>query len=128
MRVGISARLYAIPALAALVLWLGAFAFRAPPARFAEVSTASLGRCLGSILLMSALPAVLILRAVRQGASTSPLLSGGLAGLMAATGATAGYSLDCTRDNPLFFVTWYGAAILIVTLISAGVGRRVLAW
>ncbi|MBC7740367.1 MAG: DUF1109 domain-containing protein [Candidatus Saccharibacteria bacterium] len=127
-RVGSTLWGYAAPALAALGLWVGAFALRAPSARFADVSAFSLAECLGSILILSVIPVIVMLRLVRQGASTSPLLSAGLVGLTAASGVTAGYSLFCTRDNPLFFVTWYGVAIVAVTLISAVWGRRVLRW
>lgn len=119
---------YAVPLLAALALWIGAFALRAPSARFAEVGAFSLAECLGSILLLSIVPTIFMLRQARQGAPTSPGLSGGLVGLTVASGVTAGYSLFCTQDNPLFFVTWYGVAILIVSLISAAIGRRMLRW
>ena len=127
-RTGITAFGYAIPLLTALALWLGTFALRAPANRFAEVGFGSLAECLGIILALAALPTIVALRLVRQGASSSPMLSGALAGLTASTGAATGYSLFCTRDNPLFFVTWYGASILIVTLIAAWLGRRMLAW
>lgn len=127
-RAGATVWVYAVPLLAALALWMGAFVVREPSTRFAEVNAFSLDECLGSILLLSIIPVGVMLRLVRQGAATSPTLSGALVGLTAASGATAGYSLFCTRDNPLFFVTWYGAAILIVTLISAALGRRMLRW
>jgi hypothetical protein len=127
-RVGATVWVYAVPLVAALALWAGAFVLRAPAARFAEVGAFSLEECLGSILLLSIVPVMVILRLVRQGAVTSPTLAGALVGLTAATGVTTGYSLFCTRDNPLFFVTWYGVAIVIVTLISAGLGRRLLRW
>lgn len=127
-RAGAAAWFLAGPGALALALWVGAFALRAPSERFADVDAASLGECLGSILLLSFVPAVVILRIIRQGASTWPLLSGALAGLTAATGATAGYSMFCTRDNPLFFASWYGAAILVTTIICAALGQRVLRW
>lgn len=112
----------------AAVLWIGTFVLRAAPERFAEVGIASVAECLGSILLLSVVPSVVILRVMRQGAATRPRLAGALAGLAAATGATAGYSLFCTRDNPLFFISWYGAAILLVTLGCAALGARMLRW
>lgn len=127
-RAGAAAWFYAVPVVVALALWVGALVLRAPQARFAEVGAFSLAECLGSILLLSIVPVVVMLRLVRQGASTAPGLSAALVGLTAATGATTGYSLFCTRDNPLFFVTWYGIAILIVTLVSALLGRRMLRW
>lgn len=127
-RIGATVWFYAVPLLAALALWIGAFTLRAPSARFAEVGAFSLEECLGSILLLSIVPVAVMLRLVRQGAANSPTRSGALVGLTAASGVTIGYSLFCTRDNPLFFVTWYGTAILIVTLISALLGRRMLRW
>ncbi|GLS86193.1 hypothetical protein GCM10010873_11670 [Cypionkella aquatica] len=127
-RIGRAGYGYAAPVAVALLLWAGAFISRAPQARFAEVGTFSLTECLGSILMLSIVPLVGLLMLARQGASTAPQLSGALVGLTAASGVTAGYSLFCTRDNPLFFVTWYGVAILIVTVVGAIVGRRVLQW
>lgn len=120
--------LYTLPGGIALALWIGSFALRAPAARFAEVSLPALAECLGIIPLLSIIPTIAALRVLRQGASTAPALSALLAGLMAASGAATGYSLFCTRDNPLFFVTWYGLAILIVTLIALRFGRRSLGW
>lgn len=119
---------YLLPVGVALALWVGAFALRAPAERFAEMGVTSLAECLGLILLLSIVPVIVALRVMRQGATTNPGLSAALAGLTSATGAATGYSLFCTRDNPLFFVTWYGAAILIVTLIAAWFGRNALRW
>ena len=120
--------LYLIPGSIALALWIGAFALLPATARFAEVTAAGLAECLGSIPLLSILPAIAALRLLRRGASTVPALSATLAGLMAASGAAAGYSLFCTRDNPLFFITWYGVAIVIVTAATRHFGRRMLVW
>ncbi len=120
--------LYILPGGIALALWIGSFILRAPEARFAEVNPISLAECVGIILCLSIIPTIAALRVLRQGASTSPALSALLAGLMAASGAATGYSLFCTRDNPLFFVTWYGVAILFVTLMARHFGRRTLSW
>ena len=95
---------YLLPGAIALSLWIAAFAIRAPTERFAEVGVKSLAECLASILLLSIVPTFVALRAVRRGASTNPGLSAALAGLTSATCAATGYSLFCTRDNPLFFV------------------------
>lgn len=116
------------PTAAAVALWLAAFALRAPAERFAEVGPASVGECLGAILALSVIPAWTMLRLLRAGATTRPALSGAAIGLTAATGAASGYSLFCTQDNPLFFVSWYGLAILAVTAAGALAGRRALRW
>ncbi len=119
---------YIVPVGVAVALWIGSFVLRAPAERFAEVGMGSLAECLGGVLSLAALPTIVALRTIRKGASTHPRLSAALAGLTAASGAAAGYSLFCTRDNPLFFVTWYGLAILIVTALAARYGERMLAW
>ena len=77
---------------------------------------------------LAQLPAALALRWLSRGATTSPRLSGAFAGLAVAAGAATGYSLFCVQDNPLFFVTWYGAAIVIVAGLCALAGARVLRW
>lgn len=117
-----------LPFGAALGLWFWSYATQTPAERFADVSAPALAECLGLILLLSALPAALALRWLSRGASTSPHISGALAGLATAAGAATGYSLFCVQDNPLFFVTWYGVAILIVSGLSALAGGRVLRW
>lgn len=119
---------FVVPVGTAIALWIGTFVSRPPAQRFAEVGVVSLAECLGLILILAIVPAAATLQLLRQGASISPTLSGALAGFAAASGAATGYSLFCTRDNPLFFVTWYGTAIAIVTLASALVGRRLLRW
>ena len=119
---------YIAPGGVALVLWIGTFILRAPEARFAEVGPEELAECLGIIPMLAIVPTLASLRLLREGASTSPGLSAMLAGLTSASGAATGYSLFCTRDNPLFFVTWYGVAILIVTLAALRFGRRTLTW
>lgn len=109
-------------------LWVGAFATLPPAARFAEWMVWAVAECLGSILLMSFLPLGLLLWLMRRGASVAPMQAGALAGLAVGCGVAAGYSLFCTKDNPIFYVTWYGVAIVIVTLLGAVAGARVLRW
>lgn len=97
-------------------------------ARLAELRGQTLIACLTSITAI-ALPALLAgLTVMRRGATTAPLLAGGLIGLACGAAAATLYALHCPEDNPLFFVTWYGAAILLVGLIGAIAGRRLLRW
>lgn len=117
-----------LPAAAAVILWLGSFLLRAPAERFAEVGPATVGECLGAILILSIIPAIVLTRMLRQGAATRPHLSGALVGLAAATGVATGYSLFCTQDNPLFFITWYGIAFAIVSVAGTTLGGRLLRW
>jgi len=84
--------------------------------------------CLPVIMLMAAPMAALLLRALRDGAAEHPARCGALAGLAAAGLAAALYSTFCTEDQPLFFVTWYGLAMALVTLAGAAAGSRLLRW
>jgi hypothetical protein len=84
--------------------------------------------CLVSIPALSVLPAIAIFAMLRRGAPTAPRLAGMTAGLAASGGAAAAYALHCTEDSPLFYVSWYGLAILAVTAGCAWVGPRVLRW
>lgn len=118
-----------VPPLAlAAGLWVWAFLALPPPLRFAEWMFWAVAECLGFILLLSLLPLGLLLALMRRGASTDPVRAGALAGLAVGCGIAAGYSLFCTKDNPIFYVTWYGVAILSVTLMGALAGGRLLRW
>ncbi len=117
-----------LPLVAAAGLWVWAFAVLPPPLRFAEWMVWAVVECLGFILLLSLLPLGLFLALLHRGASTAPVRAGALAGLAVGCGIAAGYSLFCTKDNPVFYVTWYGAAVLLVTGLGALAGGRLLRW
>jgi hypothetical protein len=85
-------------------------------------------RCIVVIPLLSLLPLLGLLVALRQGAVTRPGLAGSVSGL-AATGIGATfYSLNCTDDSMLFVLAWYTLAALIVAIIGAILGRLMLRW
>lgn len=109
-------------------LFAWAFATLPPEQRFAEMMFSAISECLVLIVLLSLLPLGLLLSRMRQGASVAPMRAGALAGLAVGCGVAAGYSLFCTKDNPIFYVTWYGTAVLLVTGIGALAGRRLLRW
>lgn len=117
-----------LPVAAAAALWAIGYATRPPAARFAEVTVPSVAECLGIILLLSVVPVAVALRVLRRGGTLRPRLTGALAGLGASAGAATGYSLFCLQDNPLFYVTWYGAAMALVTGAGAVLGGRLLRW
>ena len=84
--------------------------------------------CLAMIPMLAAAPLVCGLHALRQAAPTRPALAGAVTGLTAgALGATF-YAFHCTDDSPLFVAIWYVLAVLIVALVGALAGRRVLRW
>lgn len=84
--------------------------------------------CLVTIPLLSVLPVATLLYVLRQGATTAPMRAGFVAGLAGSGFAAAIYALHCTEDSPLFYVTWYGLAIMGVTLVSTLIGARALRW
>ena len=112
----------------AIGLWIAAWLAVPPEAlRMAIVGKAMVG-CLTTIPLLAVLPTAAVLVALRQGAPTRPRLAGAVAGLAGGGLAAALYATYCIEDSPLFFVTWYGTAILAVAAISALVAGRVLRW
>lgn len=125
-----SARLWPLAAIAAaavgLLVW--AYAATATDARQMAIIGKTMVTCLVMIPLLSILPVASVLLMLRRGATTAPAFAGSLAGLAGSGMAAAVYALHCTEDSPLFYVTWYGLAIIGVTLVSAALGARVLRW
>jgi hypothetical protein len=86
------------------------------------------GQCVGFITLMSLPLLAVALWVLRSGASTRPVLSGAVAGLLSGGAAAVVYSVHCTEDSPLFYAVWYVLAILIATGAGALLGARFLRW
>lgn len=84
--------------------------------------------CLISIPCLSLVPVAVTFVALRRGATTAPALAGAVAGLCGGGLAAMVYALHCTEVSPLFYVTWYGLAIAVVTLAASLVGARLLRW
>lgn len=82
--------------------------------------------CLVSIPLLSLPFLAAGLAALRRGATSHPALAGAFVGLMSAGLAATLYASHCTDDSPLFVAMWYGTASVIVAIIGALAGRRVL--
>jgi hypothetical protein len=84
--------------------------------------------CLTLIPVLSLGPLACILFALRQGAPSKPGLAGAVAGLAASGIAATFYAANCTDDSPLFVMTWYSLAVLIVTAAGYLVGEKLLRW
>jgi hypothetical protein len=84
--------------------------------------------CLVAIPTLAIAPLVAMLAILRSGAPASPALAGGAAGLLAAAAAAALYAFHCFDDSPLFVITWYTLAALLVVAVGAVAGRRLLRW
>lgn len=125
-----TARLWPLAAVAAAALGLLAWAYVTTPPEARQMATVgkTMTTCLVVIPLLSILPVASLLYALRQGATTAPARAGFVAGLAGSGLSAAIYALHCTEDSPLFYVTWYGLAIMGVTIVSAAIGARVLRW
>lgn len=123
-------RLWPLTAVAFAAVGLLVWAFVTTPAEGLQMAVVgkSMVTCLTTIPLLSILPVTAIMWALRQGATTAPVLAGFVAGLGGSGLSAAIYALYCTEDSPLFYVLWYGLAIAGVTLVSTVIGSRVLRW
>jgi len=84
--------------------------------------------CAFLIPLLSAAPLIALILALRQGATSYPVLAGAAAGLLATgIGATL-YATHCQSDSPLFVAVWYVIGTAIVTAAGALLGARLLRW
>lgn len=84
--------------------------------------------CLPMVPILSIAPLAALLWVLRRTAPASPALAGAAAGLVAALSGATLYAFHCFDDSPLFVVTWYTLATVIVTTIGAIIGRRLLRW
>lgn len=124
------AALWPLALVAAAALGLLLWAWFATPAqgRAMAVMGKTNSICLVAIPILSALPTAALFAALRGGATTRPVLSGALIGLAGGGAGAAVYAIHCTESSPLFYVTWYGLAVLAVTAVSALLGPRLLRW
>lgn len=118
----------ALIAAAALGLLLWAYLTTPSEARMTALMGRTTNICLVAIPILSALPTAALFAALRDGASTRPALSGALIGLAGGGAGAAVYAIHCTESSPLFYITWYGLAVLAVTAVSALLGPRLLRW
>jgi hypothetical protein len=85
-------------------------------------------RCMTLIPFLSVGPLACLLLALRHGAPARPDLAGAMAGLGAGGIAATFYATNCTDDSPLFVLTWFSLATLLVAAVGYLVGRRLLVW
>jgi hypothetical protein len=84
--------------------------------------------CVVFVPILSALPLIALIYAMRQGAPARPALAGAVAGLAAGGIACMLYASHCLNDSPLFVAVWYGIGVAIVTALGAFLGARLLRW
>jgi hypothetical protein len=124
------ARLWPLAAVAGAAGCLLGWAYVTTPTEALQMAIVgkTMTTCLVTIPLLSILPVAVVLYVLREGATTAPARAGFVAGLAGSGFAAAVYALHCIEDSPLFYVTWYGTAILGVTLVSTLIGARTLRW
>jgi hypothetical protein len=84
--------------------------------------------CLIVIPLLSLTPLVAVLYALRNGATTHPVIAGAIGGLLSAGISATLYAAHCPDDSPLFLAVWYSIGVLVMTGLGALLGPRVLRW
>jgi len=84
--------------------------------------------CLIWIPLLSLAPLLAILAALKHGAPTAPGWTGAVAGMLAGGIGATFYATHCPADSPLFLLAWYSAGVLLLSLVGALAGRRMLRW
>jgi hypothetical protein len=84
--------------------------------------------CLTLIPLLSIGALICFIAALRHGAPSNPGWGGATAGLTASGIAATFYAANCTDDSPLFVVTWYPIATVIVSAAGYLIGRKALKW
>jgi len=84
--------------------------------------------CMTFIPILSLAPLAIFLAVLREGASTRPVSTGALAGLLAGGIGAFFYAAHCPDDSPLFVASWYTIAIAAVTGMGALGGARWLRW
>lgn len=124
------ARLWPLAAVAAAAFGLWVWAFLTTPEDARQMATVgkTMTTCLVAIPLMSVLPVTTLHYVLRHGATTTPYRAGLCAGLAGSGLSAAIYALYCMEDTPLFYVPWYGLAIVGVALVSAAAAGRSLRW
>ncbi len=84
--------------------------------------------CLRIIPVLSLAPLAAALFVLKRAAPVRPAWAGALAGLLAGALGAVLYATHCPDDSPLFVASWYGIAILGMTLLGSGLGARLLRW
>jgi hypothetical protein len=118
----------ALIGVVALGLWVASYLATPAEARQMAIQGKTMVDCLTLIPILSILPVASVFMMLRQGATTAPAMAGFVAGLAGSGLAASIYALHCIEDSPLFYVTWYGLAIIGVTLVSTALGPRLLRW
>lgn len=84
--------------------------------------------CLPGVILVGFGPGAAMVLALRRGAPVHPGLAAFLGGLAAAALGSFGLQLFHPQDASLMVLVWQIGSVMLLTLMSAGVGHRLLTW
>ena len=122
-------RMALLPVLALLALGIAAECLTSPPEAWPVLLLGGNNlACLVLVPVLSALPLVVVLAALRHGAPRHPRVAGAAAGLVAGGIGAALYATQCPDDSPLLVAAWYGTGIALVAALGAAMGARALRW
>jgi hypothetical protein len=131
-RPGVPLRTWALALLVPAVLLVSAIVVELFVVPEQDWATSMIGRnaafCVFFIPVLSLAPLAGFLLALKNAAPGNPGIAGAAAGLAAGGIAAAIYAWHCPDDSPLFLASWYGLAIIAVTVAGLLIGRRVLRW
>lgn len=120
-------QLLAIPVLA--ILFLSALQMSAPQADMPRLVLGHSSRVCAFLVTVTALPTLAAtFWALRKLAPTQLTLAGAGAGLFAGAVGAFVYSFHCTEGAAPFIAVWYTLGIVVVTLLGAALGPRLLRW
>jgi len=120
-------RMLALPLLA--ILLLAALQMSAPQADMPKLVLGHSSRVCAFLVTVTALPTLAAtFWALRKLAPTRLTLAGAGAGLFAGAVGAFVYSFHCTEGTAPFIAIWYSLGIVVVTLIGALLGPKLLRW
>ncbi|MGA9659274.1 MAG: DUF1109 domain-containing protein [Asticcacaulis sp.] len=85
--------------------------------------------CFTTILCGGTVGLVLLWRFwLRKSASSHPVALAAMSGLAVSSLMASAYALRCNMDSPIYLLVFYGMGLLIMTNLSAWLGRYFLRW
>ena len=96
--------------------------------RLALFQSPTILNCLTMVPLLSVLPAVAMVWALRRAAPTEPARAARAVGWMAGAIGAFAYAFHCQADQPAYVLVWYGLAVMITIVLTQATATRWLRW
>lgn len=104
---------------------IGAMATQ-PDIRFSNLGTNSSMLCLTSVLGLGTILMIVTMFVMRRLAYMRPVAGGMMIGLASGALAAGAYAWHCITADPLYVATWYMLPVVILAIVGALIGRRIL--